>query len=93
MFVAKENGDFRGYAISHPATPLHFLTPHDISVVGAIDDLFHNALEDHQTVDINGPEAAALFEAAEAARQRRGNHSVLVLCPAIKDCTVVRGRL
>ncbi|MHC0055783.1 GNAT family N-acetyltransferase [Actibacterium sp. D379-3] len=82
MFVSDEDGAIRGYAISQPATPLHFPTPHDISGVGVIDDFFHDALEATQTLDTPGPKAEALFAAAEAARSRRGDHSVLVVCPA-----------
>lgn len=72
----------RGYAISQPATPLHFPTPHDISGVGVIDDFFHPATADAEALGPAAPEAAALFQAAESARARRGDHSVLVVCPA-----------
>lgn len=82
MFVSDEAGRIRGYAVSHPATPLHFPAPHDISGVGVIDDFFHDALEDVLTLGPSAPEAAALFSEAEAARARRGDHSVLVVCPA-----------
>lgn len=82
MFVARDRGGFRGYAISQPATALHFPTPHDISGVGVIDDFFHSDLKDPHAGTARGTEAAALFEAAEAARQCRGDHSVLVVCPA-----------
>jgi len=82
MFVSDEEDGIRGYAISHPATPLHFPTPHDISGIGVIDDFFHEATEDPRKFGETEPRAAALFSAAEAARARRGNHSVLVVCPA-----------
>lgn len=82
MFVSEGNGGITGYAISHPATPLHFPTPHDISGVGVIDDFFHEATEDLGNLGASGPKAMALFSAAEAARARRGDHSVLVVCPA-----------
>lgn len=82
MFVSDEEGGIRGYAISQPATPLHFPTPHDISGVGVIDDFFHEAAEDTRKLGASGPGAASLFFAAEAARARRGDHSVLVVCPA-----------
>lgn len=82
MFVSEVAGKCRGYAISHPATPLHFPSPHDISTVGVIDDFFHDELGDARNRQANGVQAAALFEAAEAARSRRGNTSVLVVCPA-----------
>lgn len=82
MFVAEEAGGIRGYAISHPATPLHFPTPHDISGIGVIDDFFHDATQNPEELDISSLNAEALFLAAEAARAGRGDHSVLVVCPA-----------
>lgn len=82
MFVSEDDGGIRGYAISHPATPLHFPAPHDISAVGVIDDFFHEALTDPRKPGEPWPPAAALVSAAEAARARRGDHSVLVVCPA-----------
>ncbi|MDD7969954.1 hypothetical protein [Roseinatronobacter alkalisoli] len=82
MFVSDDVGGIRGYAISHPATPLHFPTPHDISGIGVIDDFFHEAIENPDKLGGSGPEAVALFSVAAAARARRGNHSVLVVCPA-----------
>lgn len=82
MFVSEEDASIRGYAISHPATPLHFPTPHDISGVGVIDDFFHAATETPGKLGASGPTARALFSAAEAARAQRGDHSVLVVCPA-----------
>lgn len=83
MFVSDEEDGIRGYAISHPATPLHFPTPHDISGIGVIDDFFHRATQDPRNLGASNATAAALFSAAEAARASRGNHSVLVVCPAI----------
>ncbi len=82
MFVSEAENKFQGYGISHPATPLHFPPPHDISGVGVIDDFYHSALEDPQKLGPNSSDAASLFEAAEAARKGRGDHSVLVVCPA-----------
>jgi len=82
MFVSEAAGRVRGYAISQPATPLHFPPPHDISTVGVIDDFFHEELEDARNLQAGGVKAAALLEAAEAARGRRGDTSVLVVCPA-----------
>ncbi|AJE46843.1 hypothetical protein [Celeribacter indicus] len=82
MVVSEDGGRLRGYAISQPATPLHFPPPHDISGVGMIDDFFHEATEDPLRLGPAGSEAAALLAAAEAARERRGAHSVLVVCPA-----------
>lgn len=82
MFVSEADGTLQGYAISHPATPLHFPTPHDISGIGVIDDYFHNAINDPTMLGPNASQATALFNAAEAARKQRGNSSVLVVCPA-----------
>ena len=82
MFVSDSGGKVRGYAISHPATPLHFPSPHDISAVGVIDDYFHEELEKSQGLDAGGITAAALLAAAEAARKIRGDASVMVVCPA-----------
>lgn len=82
MFVSEADDRIQGYAISHPATPLHFPAPHDISGVGVIDDFYHDTLERPQDLSSNFSSAAALVEAAEAARQGRGDHSVLVVCPA-----------
>lgn len=82
MFVSDSGGRLRGYAISHPATPLHFPSPHDISAVGVIDDYFHEELEQSQGFDAGSTTAAALLAAAEAARKIRGDASVIVVCPA-----------
>jgi len=82
MFVSEAGNKFQGYGISHPAPPLHFPTPHDISGVGVIDDFYHSALEDPQKLGPNSSDAASLFRVAEAAREQRGDHSVLVVCPA-----------
>lgn len=82
MFVSDSGGRLRGYAISHPATPLHFPSPHDISAVGVIDDYFHEDLEQSQRLDASSTTAAELLAAAEAARRNRGDASVMVVCPA-----------
>lgn len=82
MFVSEGQGQLTGYAISQPATPLHFPTPHDISDVGVIDDFFHHATDDLSALDDTSPQAAALFKKAEGARSARGNKAVLVVCPA-----------
>lgn len=82
MFVSEQDEKVRGYAISQPATALHFPAPHDISDIGVIDDFYHDAFEDPQELGMSGPEASALCAAAEAARERRGDHAVLVVCPA-----------
>ena len=82
MFVSEAENKFHGYGISHQAPPLHFPTPHDISGIGVIDDFYHSALENPQKLGPNSSDAASLFRVAEAARERRGDHSVLVVCPA-----------
>lgn len=82
MLVALRGEDVRGYAISQPATPLHFPMPHDISGVGVIDDFYHNATRDPAMLGENVEQAKAVFEAAEAASAARGNLSMLVVCPA-----------
>ena len=82
MFVAHDAEAFRGYAISQPATPLHFPAPHDISGVGVIDDFYHSAFEYPEHLGTETTEALTLLETAEAAREGHGNHSVLVVCPA-----------
>ncbi|MFV0513368.1 MAG: hypothetical protein ACK5MY_07010 [Jhaorihella sp.] len=82
MFVSEEDAGIRGYAISQPATPLHFPTPHDITGVGVIDDFHHAATEDPRQPGASGQMAVDLLLAAERALAKRGNHSVLVVCPA-----------
>lgn len=82
MFVTRNGDTLTGYAISQPATPLHFPAPHDISGIGVIDDFFHDALGDPATPGPGTEEASALFKAAESSRAQRGDHSVLVVCPA-----------
>lgn len=82
MFVSDGQGHLTGYAISQPATPLHFPTPHDISGVGVIDDFFHDATDNVRALEASAPQAAELLRAAEAARAARGNTAVLVVCPA-----------
>lgn len=82
MFISETAGQLRGYAISQPATPLHFPPAHDIASIGVVDDFFHDAIEDAQSLRDDHAKAVALLEAAEAARSRRENTSVLVVCPA-----------
>lgn len=82
MFVSNTHGEFRGYAISQPATRLHFPSPHDISSTGVIDDYFHQTIADPDSPSPHWAEGLALLEAAEAARRKRGNTAVLVVCPA-----------
>ncbi len=82
MFVSETNGEFTGYAISHPATPLHFPTPHDIAAIGVIDDFYHVDLADPSKLAGNGAGASELLYAAEAALEARGNDAALIVCPA-----------
>ena len=82
MFVVGDEDAIDGYAISQPATPLHFPPAHEISATGVIDDFYHSALRDPATLGDNGAEALALFEAAVTALGGRGNASCLVVCPA-----------
>lgn len=82
MFVSEANGQLSGYAISQPATRLHFPTPHDIASVGVIDDYFHEGIDDTDSQAPPSQECLALLEMAEVARQNRGNNAVLVVCPA-----------
>ncbi len=90
IFVAGAENRLQGYGISQPATPLHFPTPHDISGVGVIDDFYHSALENPQNLGPNSSGAASLLlRAAEAAREQRGDHSVLVVCPAAWQSKII----
>ncbi|KKB82586.1 hypothetical protein VW35_00455 [Devosia soli] len=82
MFVSLGDGEFRGYAISQPATRLHFPSPHDISSTGVIDDYFHQTIANPEGPSPRWADGHALLEAAEMARQKRGNSAVLVVCPA-----------
>lgn len=82
MFVCETEGEFEGYAISQPATQLHFPAPHDISAVGFIDDYFHADFSDPDALDGDGGAAQDLLIAAEVALQNRGNAVALVVCPA-----------
>ena len=82
MFISRSGGSVSGYAISQPATRMHFPVPHDISGVGVIDDFFHSSMENPQQLAGDIKAASALLSAAEAARARRGDHSVFVVCPA-----------
>jgi len=81
MFVSEAEGDFEGYAISQPATPLHFPTPHDIAGVGVIDDYYHTDFENPNDLEDQGRAASALLQAAEAALEARGNSAALIVCP------------
>ncbi len=82
MYVSESDGAVRGYAISQPATPLHFPTPHDISGVGVIDDFFHEAIGNPAFLSSAKDDALALFKWAEAARKERSNEAIIVVCPA-----------
>ncbi|MEL6619803.1 MAG: hypothetical protein AAFP16_13065 [Pseudomonadota bacterium] len=82
MFVSDVGAGVTGYAISQPATSLHFPPSHDISTVGVIDDFHHGALVDPTRVSGHIDDASALFRTAEGARAARGGKAVLVVCPA-----------
>ncbi|UYO01021.1 MAG: hypothetical protein KIT02_07415 [Devosia sp.] len=82
MFVAETGNRFEGYAISQPATWLHFPSAHDISDIGVIDDFFHVDLMNPPGASSGNASSMALLVEAEAARQERGDRSVLVVCPA-----------
>jgi hypothetical protein len=82
MFVAGENVAVDGYAISQPATPLHFPPAHEISATGVIDDFHHVALQYPTMIGDDEGLAMALFEDATAALRARGNAACLVVCPA-----------
>lgn len=82
MFVSESEEAFEGYAISQPATPLHFPTPHGIGGIGIIDDYYHTDFEDPNRLKDAGHSAAALLRAAEAAREACGDKAMLVVCPA-----------
>lgn len=82
MLVSEVEGEIAGYAISQPATALHFPPAHDISRVGFIDDFFHREFENPSGADRRGQAAAELLLAAEAALAERGDEAVLIVCPA-----------
>lgn len=82
MFVSETDDGISGYAISHPATPLHFPAPHDIGGIGVIDDYFHEELRNPAGLAAAGSGAADVLHAAEAALQARGREAALVVCPA-----------
>lgn len=82
MFVAEARDGIDGYAISQPATPLHFPPAHDISGVGFIDDFFHRDFEDVAGAGRDARGAADLLLTAETALAARGSDAVLIVCPA-----------
>ena len=82
MFVSEAEGDFEGYVISQPATPLHFPTPHDVGEIGVIDDYYHTDFENPTVLAHRGRAASDLLQAAEAALDARGNTAALIVCPA-----------
>jgi hypothetical protein len=82
MFVSKADGNITGYAISQPATPLHFPIAHDISQIGIIDDYHHRDFENPRMLEHDGKAAATLLYAAEAALGARGGAAALIVCPA-----------
>ena len=81
MFVSRADGVLTGYAISQPATALHFPAPHDISKIGKVDDFFHRDIDDPRVLKCDGA-GISLFGVAEAALRARGNEASLVVCPA-----------
>ncbi|WP_121064216.1 hypothetical protein [Chachezhania antarctica] len=82
MFVSGRGGGLTGYAISQPATPLHFPPAHDIGATGVIDDFYHVATRDPARDGPGLDEARALLGAAEGALADRQNDAVIVVCPA-----------
>jgi hypothetical protein len=81
MLVSEADG-LRGYAMAQPATRLHFPIPHEIGRTAVIDDFFHEELDRADAPSSPADKALALLKAAEAARGKRGDLSVLVVCPA-----------
>ncbi len=69
MFVSESDGKLQGYAISQPATPLHFPSRTTSRAIGVIDDYFHEELENAEGSSSGSDKAVALLEAAEAAAQ------------------------
>lgn len=82
MFVSDVDEQITGYAISQPATALHFPTPHAIGGVGVIDDYYHEAFSDPAQLHEGTEVASELLCAAESALQARDNEAALVVCPA-----------
>ncbi|MCF6444854.1 hypothetical protein [Nereida sp. MMG025] len=81
LFVARQDGAFAGYAVSQPATPLHFPTAHAIAGTGIVDDFHHVDLADWSNADAPTDGAAQVFGAAEAALAQRGMAACVVMCP------------
>lgn len=82
MFVSDANGDFEGYIVSQPVTPLHIPASHDLGQTGIIDDYFHSDFKDPEKLKNCGSGAADLLKSAEAALKGRGCNTILVVCPA-----------
>jgi hypothetical protein len=82
MFVSKADGNTNGYAISQPATPLHFPMVHDISQTGIIDDYYHPDFKNPRKLEQNGTAASTLLHAAEAALGAQEDKAALIVCPA-----------
>lgn len=82
MFVSHADTSLRGYAIAQPASTLHVPVAHDVAQVGFVDDYHHCAFADVFGRAEGQRAATGLLAAAEAARARRGNSAVLVVCPA-----------
>ncbi len=81
MMVTEAGGRGSGYAIAHPATPLHLPAAHDPKGIGMIDDYFHEAFAEIGAEGVAG-EALRLLQAAEAALAARGARAGRVICPA-----------
>lgn len=82
MFVSETSGRIDGYAISQPATPLHFPPAHDIGGIGIIDDFYHRDFKDIADPAHDYGAASRLISAAETALAKRGRTATLVICPA-----------
>ena len=83
MFVSREDAQFTGYAISQPATRLHFPPSHEIGAIGIIDDFFHANFSDPTQLKGTGSGASKLLEMAETALAARGYDAAMVVCPAV----------
>ena len=82
MLVSVKTGGVEGYVIAQPASALHFPPAHATDAVGVIDDYFHLDFSEPLVLDNEGAGARALLLEAEAAFQRRGVQTAMVVCPA-----------
>ncbi|EBA05871.1 hypothetical protein SSE37_15643 [Sagittula stellata E-37] len=81
MLVTEAGGRVTGYAIAHPATPLHLPAAHEPKGVGMIDDYFHEGFAEVGATGVAG-EALHLLQAAEGALAARGARAGMMICPA-----------